>query len=285
MNSAMANLYPENRTSAINWLHVFFGVGAVLGPRFCGYMIDSGGGWREVYMWIGVISLVPLPFYLALKFPRPHSELQTNEFTNEIIEGKSSTATISLWKSPIILMLALAGFFYVGSEMAVNNWGVLFLERTHDFSTRSGAAAISNFWLAMTAARIVISAIAHRVEAGKLLLGLVLCSIASLAAMILFADSAWMIHATIMALGASFSGIFATIFALGADYFPTKTATVSGILMGAPGLAVFILVPLVGVVAESVGMEKAFSLTLVYLFGLLAAVAGLMAYTSRHQKR
>jgi len=50
----------EERARSLNWLHVFFGIGAILGPLLVGVLLAYSKRWGLVYFFIGLASF-PLP--------------------------------------------------------------------------------------------------------------------------------------------------------------------------------------------------------------------------------
>ena len=66
LNTYIASL-PNNAT-LLNYLHAFFGVGALLGPLVASTLLAQGLGWQTVYMvWLGLALLILLGLWFAFK--------------------------------------------------------------------------------------------------------------------------------------------------------------------------------------------------------------------------
>lgn len=275
-NAGMADLYPRRQAFALNVLHSSFGISALLGPRFSGYWIASGHEWKEVYIMAGVAAFLPLPFYLLLRFP-DHSR-----GTGRQNVGQVSDRLHSPWTDPVVVLTALAIFFYVGAEVATNNWSVRFLEASRSFDSITAAAALSNFWLALTIGRLAVIGLAARISPERLLLLLATSSVLSGMLLLLGPDS--LAGTAMVALGASYSGIFATLFAVATTRMPGAAAPVSAMLTFAAGVGILVLTPAVGYVARWVGHPAGFGLTVVYLGALLGCTIVITRKISRERR-
>lgn len=255
-NATVADLYPRRRTTALNVAHVFFGLGAVLGPRLAGHLAaGSEDGWRTAFSVVALIGVAVVPLYLALPFPRAQPYARVG---SEIAPPAGNRR--ALMRGGVLPALILAMFFYIGAETGVSVWGVLFLERAHGWSKVEAAAAISNFWLMITGARIVVSALSLRVRPEPLLIGLAAGASVMLGLFAFVAEGEVALMVTLLGAGAFVSGIFATIFAEAANLVPHRSASVSGFLMASAGVALMTLVPAVGWLAGHVGIARAFLL-------------------------
>ncbi|MEW6775749.1 MAG: MFS transporter [Bdellovibrionota bacterium] len=272
-NAATADLYPEKHATALNLLHVSFGAAALLGPRLAGYFVVSGSGWRTIYLLAAGLALLPLPFYLRFPFPAHDSSSV----------GQKS-APRPLWRESLFWTVVLAIFFYVGAELSLNNWSVLFLERERGWETMPASVAVSNFWLAMTVGRILTSFLVHRVQPEKLLIGLCLGGLLCTVTFVYWPDGKVFANLLLLGCGFFFSGIFATLLSTGVSAFPRQSAALSSAVMAAAGLAILLLAPAVGYLADRVGIGAAMGLPVLYLGFLSGCVAWLVGSgRSRHQ--
>ncbi len=276
-NATIANLYPENRAMALNVYHLMFGSAALAGPRFSGLLVSNGTGWRTVYLCVAAVALLPLPVFGLLRFPgsvpdpaeHPADDPADRPADRPKAGGPAADATPAgdapVWRSPIIVVVALGIFFYVGSEIGTNNWAALFLQRTRGYDEMRAAGAVSDFWLALTAGRLFVIYLATRIPAEKLLLAMTIGAAAGSVLLVLVPGGAalWM-----MVLGGSFSGVFATLFAIGVNRFPSRSAAVSTVLTAAAGLGILLLAPSIGYANEWLGYRLGFALTSVYALAL-----------------
>ncbi|MDF2502729.1 MAG: fucose permease [Clostridium sp.] len=61
--------------------------------------------------------------------------------------------TFSLLKNPLVLLLSLAVFFYVGAEISTTNWTGTFLENYYGLSKTDVPTILSSFWILFTLGR------------------------------------------------------------------------------------------------------------------------------------
>ncbi len=138
------------------------------------------------------------------------------------------------------------------------------------------SVAVSNFWLAMTVGRILASFLAHRVQPEKLLIGLCLGGFLCTAAFVYWPEGKVLANLLLLGCGFFFSGIFATLLSTGVSAFPRQSAALSSAVMAAAGLAILLLAPAVGYLADRVGIGIAMGLPVLYLGLLSGCVAWLI---------
>ena len=148
---------------AMNLLHMFFGIGAVVAPLlvYAGLLVVSSIGAAFCVVMAAVTVRIPAP---------PHPVSGREEHTR---------ATV-----PILAMLG--GFFtiYVGTELGYAGWIKTYGEEIA-MSELTATWLTTAFWLSFTAGRAVASVIAHRVTPAALLWAT--CGATVLAAMLLIA--------------------------------------------------------------------------------------------------
>ena len=62
LDSLFSEIYHMNRVKYLNVLHVFFGLGAFIGPLLVGTVLTYTTQWYIVYLLIGLFS-IPLPIF------------------------------------------------------------------------------------------------------------------------------------------------------------------------------------------------------------------------------
>ncbi len=269
-NASVSDLFPNRRALALNIYHTGFGIAALAGPRFSGLLIADGAGWRTVYLYAAIAALIPLPAFLMSRFPGSPGATPADD-----------TGAVSLvtWRDPVLLAAATGIFFYVGAEIGTNNWLALYLQRERGFGPFEAAVAVSDFWLALTAGRLAVIFATTRVAPVRLLLVLVTCALAA-SGLLLMAPAGTRLW--VVSLGAAFSGIFATLFAIAVSRFPARSAEMSALLSAAAGLGILLLAPSIGFVSGWFGFQRGYSLTLVYTAALF--VCGLLVAARRREE-
>jgi fucose permease len=130
----------------MNLLHFFFGVGAIGGPRFMGFMVNSMGmSWQQVYPLILIPAFVLLGVSLAIHFPgKPETVNQQDRpsFWNILKDPK-------VWFFGCILGIAS------GIEGCNVAWSGLYLQDVYGLDpSTTGAAFVSAFFTVYTLSRL-----------------------------------------------------------------------------------------------------------------------------------
>ncbi|MBN1881653.1 MAG: MFS transporter [Deltaproteobacteria bacterium] len=263
-NTIIADAYAHNRGLGMNILHSFFGIGALIGPFFSGLFLDLGHPWRFTYMNAALLSGLVLMLLFFTAFPR--------QVDSERIE--LSTA-VDIVKSPYALLLGLLVLLYVGSEMGINYWSVLYMEKRMDISTLIASSYLSYFWIAMTAGRYVCAAISKKIGEWGLLLILTIGALVGYG-LFLTVDVGWAAGVAMTGAGVFFSGIFPILMALGGNRFSHALGSINGFLMSFMAGGMLIFPWLVGVIAQRTSLDTGMMFILMLLL-LLAAGSFLLA--------
>ncbi|GAC1434377.1 MAG: MFS transporter [Ktedonobacteraceae bacterium] len=162
LNAYIAAL-PRN-TALLNYLHAFYGIGALLGPILASTIFAVGLTWNFVYItWI--FMSVVLFVSVMIFFKRRTVTAQ---------EGRTSTeknTLVSTLKRRIVWIVALFLLFYVGTEVSLGNWSYSFLlEERHGLPLISGWI-VSGYWIGLTLGRLVLPRVALRYGDKRLIQG------------------------------------------------------------------------------------------------------------------
>lgn len=218
----------------LNYLHAFYGGGALLGPAIASAFLALAWGWNSVYvLWTG-ISLVIL-VGLGLIFRHPHSSFQQE------VTQPTSNSLRTVMRLPMVWLAALFLLFYVGTEVSLGSWSYSFLtEQRHGPPLLSGWT-VSGYWAGLTLSRLTLARVVQRVGEHRLIQG---CLLAVMSGILLV----WLVPLEAGAI----LGLCLTGFGLG-PIFPTAIALLSkrlpsrllpraiGLVMslGAGGAAIF----------------------------------------------
>lgn len=206
-----------------------------------------------LFLLAGIFSFVKLP---------------TIEYENEEkVEG-------SVFKFPHLISGTVAIFVYVGAEVAIGTFLVLFweLDEIAGMPEHEGGFYVSLYWLCAMIGRFAGAAIQLVIKPNKVL------AVAAIAAMALVGitiiSSGYLAMWAIIFVGLFNSIMFPTIFSLSIDGLGKQTAKGSSLLiMAIVGGAIIPL--LMGMLADSIGIQLAFILTLFcYAYILFFAVRG-----------
>lgn len=177
---------------AMNLLHMFFGVGAVVAPLlvYAGLLVVTTIGAAFCLVMAAATLRIPAP---------PHPAGGRDEHTQ---------ATV-----PILAMLG--GFFmiYVGTELGYAGWIKTYGEEIA-LSELAATWLTTTFWLSFTAGRAVASAVAHRVAPAVLLWATCVATVLSAALLIVGDGSVPVVWLGTIVIGMAMGPQFASMMNL-----------------------------------------------------------------------
>jgi len=200
LNSYIAVL--PRSTALLNYLHAFYGLGALLGPIIASSILALEWGWNSTYfLWLGLSLALVLGFAWLFR---------GRTMAQKADAGGNVLATVI--KLRVVWIAALFLLFYVGAEVSLGNWSYSFLtEERHEQILLSGWA-VSGYWLGLTLGRLVLGRVGEKFGNKRLIQG---CLVGTIVGVMLI----WLVP-----LGAvSALGLWLTGFSLG-PLFPTIIA-------------------------------------------------------------
>jgi fucose permease len=245
LNAYVATL--PNHTSLLNYLHAFFGVGALLGPLLAGEIVDHRQlPWQDTYLVLGAVS-APLLIGFAVALPRRVS-----------VPPGSGAALRPALRRPEVWLAATFLVLYVGVEVTVGNWGYSLLTLGQGREGLLASRVVSGYWLGLTVGRFLINAIASRlgVSLQRMMYG---CLAGVVAATLL---TWWGPNAAVGALGFGLMGfflgpMFPTTIAVMPRLLPGRlVATAIGLLVGASVVGGAFFPWLAGALAQELGLRS-----------------------------
>lgn len=141
----------------MNWLHGFWGVGAMLGPIIMSALVLGGNTWRTGYLTISIIqfSLVLLLLFSLPMWKRYEPGGNESKTVDEdpLIENKPGLISSLKTKGSIFGMFT---FFMVASiEATMMLWGSSYLVKVEQITPERAAGWVSLFFLGITAGRMM----------------------------------------------------------------------------------------------------------------------------------
>lgn len=156
----------------MNWLHCFWGVGAMTGPLILSRFIAQGGDWRGGYLIISLIQIglaailfASIPLWRRMEGERPAAGAPVREAARQPggDEGQTAESALQarsytlgrLLRLPGVAPGLLAFFLYCGLEATMGLWGSSFLVRARGFDPVAAAFGVSLFYGSLTFGRFV----------------------------------------------------------------------------------------------------------------------------------
>jgi len=262
-NGLVLDVYRDGRGRAMNLLHVWFSVGALLSPLLIGRAVEGGLSWEAV-MVLSALPLSGLAVAYAL-VPMPSGRRGRLAPASSAIPAAAGR----LLSGPLIL-LGVAIASYVAAEIGVSNWLVRFLEPA---PIATATLALSLTWAGATLGRLLSSVIADRFN--HLRFTFVCIVLMGLAIGLAVAAPTLPLSIAMFTLAGVASGpVFPMIVALGGERYPDRSAAVGGALVGCAVVGSTIYPPAIGFLSVTVGLPIAMAgNALLCLVGAAALVA------------
>jgi fucose permease len=256
------------RTSVLNNLHAFFGVGALVGPLLATGILALSLGWNWVYVVLTGLSGLLL-IGLVLFFP--HKQALTSVQLQENKGQGIGKMLVAAFRMRIIWMATLFLLFYVGVETNPGNWGYSFLTEWRHEGTLFAGWVVSGYWLGLTLGRFTQPRIFEHFGLGSVAL-LQACMLEAIIGIVLtwLVPSAFMEAFGLLLFGYGLGPIYPTIVALMPNLVPERmVSSAIGFLisLSIPGIAVFPWIA--GILAQDLGFWTLWPFTLFLVAAML----------------
>jgi fucose permease len=211
LNSHLAKL--PHKTALLNYLHAFYGVGALLSPFLASQLLQAELSWNVIYFVLAVVSL-SLLISIRGVFKKADQEQVTTAVTSEDVPAESPLKYRFVWLFAFFLL------FYAGAEISLGHWSYSFLtEYRHEESGLAGWL-VSGYWLGLTVGRVCIAPLGKKLGTKGIINT---CLIGVVCGLLLF-------NSITLSLTSGF-GLLLTGFCLG-PILPTGFAFLSNVVPG-----------------------------------------------------
>jgi fucose permease len=246
LNSYIAEL--PHPTKLLNYLHAFYGIGALLGPLAASTVLALNASWNITYLvWITVAVLVLAGFGLLYT-----SKARATPGT----PGPELTGNLLglVLRQRMIWITAFFLIFYVGTEVSLGNWSYSYLtEERHEAPILSGWF-ITGYWLGLTVGRLTLANLAERLG-NKRLIQLCLVGVVAGVLLIWFFPFTLVSAIGLILAGYSLGPIFPTIIAIiSSEVQPSLRSSAIGFLVSGGSMGAAFLPWVAGNLAEWVGL-------------------------------
>jgi fucose permease len=248
-NFAVVRMERPGQSRLMNLMHAAFTLGAMSGPVAVGFLLDWGLHWRTLYQALALLCAGMAALFFRLPFAGAEGR--------ERRRSSSRRALLGLVRQPLLVLLALVIFLYVGAEIGVSNWMAEYYVGVFGFSEASGAYMVSVFWGGLLIGRLLLSLVYRGVKQAHLLCGLTLLAALALVGALLVGGP---LAAGILFLlsGVGFSAIYPVVMALVGEYFAAEQSLAIGFVSTAGGIGSFSFPFVMSALAERYGMERGF---------------------------
>ncbi len=225
-NALVSDINPERRSSTLNLLNLFFGLGGLLTPLIAARLF-AGDAISLCYLVAG-LTVVTLVIHTTTAMPAPSGE-----------RGFKASEMGGLLRQPALWMLSLLLFLYCTCEVGVWNWLAKHLIAQGIAESQALTILSLGFALGLLLGRVVVSRILIRVPPATVTLFASILMVVTTYLALQSADVT-VAYVAVFCAGLAMAPVFPTTLGMTGDAFPKATATAMGIVItsGWIGLAV-----------------------------------------------
>ena len=177
LNAYIAGL--PRGVSLLNYLHAFYGVGALLGPLLATAMLTSVFGWNATYyaLALGVAAAL---VGIALRFERRGAS--QHHAAGGAEDGSSGRGLLrATLRSPLVWLAAIFLLVYVGVEVSLGAWSYTLLTGGRQIQTAQAGWMVSGYWFGLTLGRFILARVVERVGPRRAIQWLTVGAVAGIA--------------------------------------------------------------------------------------------------------
>jgi len=230
-------LEPHRRVSAMNWLHSFFCIGAVLAVTTGSLAIRAEISWRLVASTIIVLPVITFVGFALVKVPIL------------IAKDNKRTTVPTLMKNGYFLAALLLIMLAGGTELGIAQWLPAYAEKSLGYTRWISSMSLMAFSITMGVGRIASGVICQRISAVSLML---ICCTLSVVLIIIgcFIPVSSVAMGACIFVGLAVACLWPGILGIAGDRFPNGGASMFGLLAAFGCLGGILLPWLVGVIAD-----------------------------------
>ena len=232
VSTVMVEMFVGSPGTSLNLTHMFFGLGAFLGPIISSQIVGRGLDWSYVFYIIA--GLILINFLLSLFFEIPVSDNYVGLKSYTLTGSKKSDnpghgQMLPKLNVGLFFLIALASFMMAAAQQGFSTWMPSFLRIERDYNSILAGQSLSLFWAILSIGRLVVGIISKRIRLEKIVIFLSLpCFI--FAFISVYFNNKTLAFVSFLLMGAFHSGIWPSLLALGSVYFKERSNFVISIL-------------------------------------------------------
>jgi len=284
LNDYVAKNYEAHH---MNWLHSFWGVGAMSGPIIISQLITQGASWRDGYLTVAILQFILVTLlFLSLPLWGKVAQLKTKHVTEPVTMGdkqpsaqpaspapRTFSSIIQSLFSPLrirgVRPVLIVFFFYCGIEWTVGLWGSSFLIEVKGMDVPTAARWISLYYASITAGRFISGFISMSLS-GKALIRMGELIILSGAILLLLPLPSIFSMVSFILIGLGCAPIFPTMLhETPARFGDADAQNIMGFQMAVAYIGTSLLPPLFGLVVSGTSFQMLPFFILAYILTML----------------
>jgi fucose permease len=263
-NAMVVALNRDRLAAALNYLHVMFGVGALLGPIIAGFALSNHVRYSVVFgAGAGFSALV-----VILLATTPGVGTRT-----AVTRGDGF---IPMLARPLIWVVGAVLFLYVGAETGIGAWLFLYLRTEGALSVAIASWGVSLYWAGLILGRLSGGRLAHHIAPREFTMLAAAVSAVALVVLIAAPTRHGLAAPMIVLVGFGYGPIFPNMIAVGATRFPSEVGRMTSIVVAGGALGGIFVPWIMGhaivVASPRAAMEFALAITALMAF---ISIAGL----------
>lgn len=244
-NLLISELYPQKRASALSWINLSWGLGAVLCPFLIAMLRRLGRSFLFFYVVVGLLWLLAVVL-TRVEFPFVSTRRR---------QAATQASGEANWRSRYVPILGAIFFLYVGSESSVGGWIASYAKRSLP-GEASWILTPAFFWASLLFGRSIAPAMLRRVpEIWLARAGLVVALFGMVTA--LAARGTIQLGLSTCLAGLGLSSIFPIAIAALSHKFGVMASRVAGLMFNLAGLGGATLPWLVGLTSTRLNSLRA----------------------------
>lgn len=241
---------PGIRTSRLNFLNFFYGLGAVIAPIISSNLAKAEINWK----WNYIASAILLLILLILTSMTPVRLSHT---------GKEEKKRDNRWNWRI-LIIGLTLTFYTLSELIYSQWIVEYLKNYLNFKINIAGLVLSLFWLFIAIGRFLSGFVIKYLKLATFLTILSALAVIGFVTLFMVRNPAPIIAITVV-MGLCFSALYASIISYGTLQLKSSSAPLMSFILTMGSAGVVISSPLSSLIKQLFSIREALMLSMLFM--------------------
>ena len=233
-NALVSDISEEKRSSTLNLLNLFFGLGLMATPFIAGEFL-AGDAIKLCYL-VAVLAAVTFLVHATTAMPPPSGE-----------RGFKVSEMGDLLGRPALYLLAFQLFLYVACEVGFSTWLTRHLI-AQGMAEAQALRTLTAFALGILIGRVVVSRILIKIAAPTVTLAAAILMMATTYLTLQTADPT-LAMVIVFCAGVAMAPVFPTTLGMTGDAFPKATATAMGIVITCGWAGLVVSAPIIGKIA------------------------------------
>jgi len=251
VDAAINNYVAVHYTSRhMNWLHCFWGIGAMTGPYIMGFYLTRGLEWNSAYRAVALIQII---FSVAVFISLPLWKKREQDSSGKPAPTKRLSQVLRIKGVKYIL---LAFFGYCALESTTGLWASTYLVYHRGIGAETAALFASLFFMGITAGRFISGFISNKLG-DKLMIKIGISLIfVGIVAVWLPLRTDLLSLAGLMIIGLGCAPVYPAIIHSTPENFGVENSqAIVGVQMASAYTGSALMPPLFGVIAGTAGMH------------------------------